>query len=65
MAKKLRSSGKGRGWNFRKGEKDAQTTETLRERGRIGGQAKVPKGFCSKEVVAKALEARRSKGLIH
>ncbi len=62
---KQRSSGKGRGWNFRKGEKDAPTTEALRERGRVGGQAKVPKGFCSKEVVAKALETRRKNMQIH
>lgn len=65
MAKKLRSSGKGRGWNFRKGEKDAPTTEQLRERGRVGGKAQVPKGFCSKEVSEKALATRREKGQIH
>ena len=56
---------KGRGWNFRKGAKDAPTTEELRERGRVGGKAQVPKGFCSKEVVAKALETRRAKKQIH
>lgn len=60
-----KTNSKGRGWNFRKGAKDAPTSEELRERGRVGGKAQVPKGFCSKEVVAKALETRRAKKQIH
>lgn len=58
MAEKLRSSGKGRGWNLRKGQKDCVTSEIARKGGSVGGKAKVAKGFASKEVLAKALETR-------
>ena len=56
--KKLRSSGKGRGWNFKKGAKDAPTTDELRERASKGGKVKTPKGFSSRDVVEKALKTR-------
>lgn len=42
--KKLRSSGKGRGWNLRKGAQDYGKTNHA-EAGRAGGQRKVKKGF--------------------
>jgi hypothetical protein len=48
-----------RGWNFRKGGKDAPSAETLKERARKGGQAKVSKGFADKEVYDKAIKTRR------
>lgn len=51
------SEGKGRGWNLRKGSKD-YNVERLREHGRIGGKAKVPKGFSNPEVLRKAQETR-------
>ena len=55
---KLRSSGKGRGWNLRKGQKDCPTSEIARMGGSVGGKAKVAKGFASREVLDKALETR-------
>lgn len=55
---KPRSSGKGRGWNLRKGQKDCPTSELARKAGMVGGRAKVAKGFADKEVLAKALETR-------
>ena len=42
--KRLRSSGKGRGWNLRKGSQDYGKSNYA-EAGRIGGQRKVKKGF--------------------
>ena len=42
--KKLRSSGKGRGWNLRKGAQDYGKTN-YSEAGRRGGSRRVPKGF--------------------
>ena len=42
--KRLRSSGKGRGWNLRKGAKDYGKTDFV-EAGRKGGLRKVKKGF--------------------
>lgn len=42
--KKLRSSGKGRGWNLRKGAQDYGKTNAV-EAGRAGGLRKVKKGF--------------------
>lgn len=48
-----------RGWNFRKGAKDAPSVEELRERASKGGQAKVPKGLAKPEVMAKFQESRR------
>lgn len=55
-----KTSGLGRGWNFRKGAKDAPNAEELRERARKGGQARVPKGFSAKSVMEKALETRKN-----
>ena len=54
-----KTSGLGRGWNFRKGAKDAPDAEELRERGRKGGLAQVPKGFSDKNVMEKALKTRK------
>lgn len=48
-----------RGWNFRKGAKDAPSAEELRERASKGGQAKVPKGLAKADVMAKAQKARK------
>ena len=59
---KMRSSGKGRGWNFRKGAKDVPSVEELRERGRKGGMAQVPKGFSDRTVMQKAIETRQRGG---
>ena len=58
MERKLRSSGKGRGWNLRKGQKDCVTSEIGRKGGQVGGKARVAKGFANPEVLAKALETR-------
>lgn len=58
MAKK-RSSGKGRGWNFKKGAPNAITAKEARERASVGGQAKVAtKGFGNERVMRKALQSR-------
>lgn len=59
MAEK--NSGLGRGWNFRKGAKDAPNIEELRERARKGGLKQVPKGFASKGVMEKALKTRKNR----
>lgn len=55
-----------RGWNFKKGAKNAIDTETLRERGRKGGKARGRKtGFHDpsvlKRAVEKSIQTRRSK----
>lgn len=57
---------KQRGWNFKKGAKNAIDTETLRERGRKGGKARGRKtGFHDpsvlKRAVEKSIQTRRSK----
>lgn len=49
-----------RGWNFRKGAKDAPSEEELRARASKGGQAKVPKGFADPKVLKKAQKARKN-----
>lgn len=55
-----------RGWNFKRGAKNAIDTETLRERGRKGGKARGRKtGFHDpsvlKRAVEKSIQTRRSK----
>lgn len=55
-----------RGWNFKKGAKNAIDAETLRERGRKGGKARGRKtGFHDpsvlKRAVEKSIQTRRSK----
>ena len=54
---------KPRGWNFRKGSKDAPTAQELAGRGKIGGRvgglAKVPKGFADVDVQASAQLSRK------
>lgn len=55
-----------RGWNFKKGAKNAIDTEALRERGRKGGKARGRKtGFHDpsvlKRAVEKSIQTRRSK----
>lgn len=55
-----------RGWNFKRGAKNAIGTETLRERGRKGGKARGRKtGFHDpsvlKRAVEKSIQTRRSK----
>ena len=55
-----------RGWNFKRGAKNAIDTETLRERGRKGGKARCRKtGFHDpsilKRAVEKSIQTRRSK----
>ena len=57
---------KQRGWNFKKGAKNAIDTETLRERGRKGGKACGRKtGFHDpgvlKRAVEKSIQTRRAK----
>lgn len=57
---------KQRGWNFKRGAKNAIDTETLRERGRKGGKARGRKtGFHDpsvlKRAVEKSIQTRRSK----
>ena len=37
--------GSKRGWNFKRGAKDAPSVEELRARASKGGKARVPKGF--------------------
>lgn len=55
-----------RGWNFKRGAKNAIDIETLRERGRKGGKARGRKtGFHDpsvlKRAVEKSIQTRRSK----
>ena len=55
-----------RGWNFKRGAKNAIDPETLRERGRKGGKARGRKtGFHDpsvlKRAVEKSIQTRRSK----
>lgn len=57
--KKLRSSGKGRGWNFKKGQQDALTTSEAIERGSKGGKVATSKGFADPEVQNRAQVARK------
>lgn len=57
---------KQRGWNFKRGAKNAIDTETLRERGRKGGKACGRKtGFHDpsvlKRAVEKSIQTRRAK----
>lgn len=48
---------KQRGWNFKRGAKNAVDTETLRERGRKGGKACGRKtGFHDPSVLKRAVE---------
>jgi len=53
---------KPRGWNFKAGAKDVPNADELRKRGqlggKIGGKARVPKGFSNPEVLAKAQRVR-------
>ena len=57
--KKLRSSGKGRGWNFKKGAKDELKPDEAVLRGAKGGEARVPKGFADPEVQLKGQIQRK------
>lgn len=54
-------TGKGRGWNFRKGAKDVPSDEELRARASKGGSAKVPKGLSDPATMVKAMTARQIK----
>lgn len=56
-------TGKGRGWNFRKGQKDAPSSDELRERASKGGSACVPKGFSDPATLIKAQTARAMKAV--
>lgn len=49
---KQRSSGKGRGWNLRKGSQDYGKVNYA-EAGRAGGSVKVKKGFAVKPYIRK------------